>query len=138
MLIIGNKPFFLAVKRAIDLGGGFHVVGMFKPEDLEKSLPRSRNLGQIQAVVVSHENRGNQASADVSANATRSTFPDAALVLVTGGDIDATHARRLGSNQCETAVVSETALHHPRSFVGALDRAISAASGDSSPQASAG
>lgn len=127
IFIIGNKAFFIAVKRSVDLGGGFHIVGAFRMNDLKTSLRRSVLLGQRPMAAIIHEAPGERQQADEAARAVLETYPQCGIVLISGDEIEAAAERRIGSHDFNAVVVSESAIRSPRMMVSALHSAMSAA-----------
>lgn len=127
VFIIGNKSFFIAVKRALDIVGGFHVVGAFKMEDLSTSLRRSTMLGQTPRVAVIHEPPGQRNVADDAAHAVLQTYPNCGIVLISGDELEAESERKLGVHDFSAVVVPESAIKNPVSLARAMHAAISEA-----------
>ena len=127
MFIIGNKAFFLAVKRALDIGGGFHIVGAFRMEDLERSLKRSTMLGQTPLVAVIHEPPGERSIADEAAHAVLRTYPTCGIVLLSGDELEAETERKLGTHDFRAVVAPESSIRNPVTLARHLRSAINGA-----------
>jgi hypothetical protein len=125
--IIGNKAFFIAIKRALDVSGGFHIVGAFRAEDLQQSLRRSVMLGQKPMVCVIHEPAGEQKVADDAAHAVLQTYPQCGIVLVSGGELEAAAERRIGAHDFNAVVVSDSVTRNPKALAASMRSAMSAA-----------
>ena len=128
--IIGNKAFFMAVKRALDIAGGFHIVGAFRMEELSTSLRRSKLLGQVPRVAVIHEPPGHRQEADKAAHAVLETYPQSGIVLITGDELEAESERKLGVHDFNAIVAPESVIKNPvtlsRDLHTAIDEAGSA------------
>lgn len=122
--IIGNRAFFLAVKRALDIAGGFHIVGAFKMEDLAVSLRRSVSLGQTPRVAVIHEPPGERADAANAAHAVLQTYPQCGIVLVSGDELEAETERKLGIHDFNAIVMPESVIKNPQTLAKGLHAAI--------------
>ncbi len=125
--IIGNKAFFLAVKRALDIAGGFHIVGAFKMDDLERSLKRSTMLGQTPLVSVIHEQPGERGHADEAAHAILRTYPTCGIVLLSGDELEAETERKLGAHDFRAVVAPESSIRNPVTLAKHLRKAINEA-----------
>ena len=128
--VIGNKAFFIAAKRALDVGGGFHIVGAFRMEDLQQSLRRSVMLGQKPMVCVIHEPSGERKAADDAAHAVLQTYPRCGIVLVTGDELEAKAERSLGAHDFKASVVSDSALRNPKALAEAMRAAMASANSE--------
>ena len=127
IFIIGNKAFFLAVKRALDIGGGFHIVGAFRMHDLNTSLRRSTMLGQRPMAAVIHEAPGERHLAEEAARAVLEVYPSCGIVLVSGDELEAAAQRRIGSHSFNAIVASESAIRSPKTMTAAIHSAMEAA-----------
>ena len=124
IFIIGNKAFFLAVKRSIDLGGGFHIVGAFRMQDLQTSLRRSTLLGQRPMAAVIHEAPGERSLADHAARSVLESYPRCGIVLVSGDEMEAATQRKIGSHEFDAVVISESSIRSPRVITAAIRSAM--------------
>jgi hypothetical protein len=115
------------VKRALDLAGGFHIVGAFRMHDLKTSLRRSTLLGQRPMAAVIHEAPGERHLADEAARGVLEAYPMCGIVLVTGDEMTAAAQRRIGSNSFNAVVVPESAIRSPKIMAAAVKSAMSAA-----------
>ena len=127
VFIIGNKAFFIAVKRALDLAGGFHIVGAFKMEDLSTSLRRSTMLGQTPRVAVIHEPHGERNLGDDAAHAVLQNYPRCGIVLISGDELEAETERKMGVHDFSAVVVPESAIKNPISLAKQMHIAIAEA-----------
>lgn len=125
--IIGNKAFFVAVKRALDVSGRFHIIGAFRKEDLQQSLRRSLMLGQKPMVCVIHEPSGERKNADDAAHAVLKTYPRCGIVLISGDELEANAERKIGAHDFSATVVSEATIRNPKSLASAVKAAMTAA-----------
>lgn len=125
VFIIGNKAFFLAVKRALDIAGGFHVVGTFKVDDLTISLRRSTMLGQTPRVAVIHEPPGERSQRDEAAHAVLQTYPRCGIVLISGDEMEAESERKLGVHDFHAVVLPESVIKNPATLAKGMHAAIS-------------
>lgn len=125
--IIGNKAFFIAVKKALDIAGGFHIVGTFKMEGLDLSLRRSTMLGQTPRVAVIHEPPGERKKGDEAAHAVLKHYPKCGIVLISGDHLEVESERRMGVHDFNAVVVPESAIKKPASLAKSLHTAISEA-----------
>ena len=132
--IIGNKALFLAVKRAIDISGGFHVIGAFRLDDLATCLRRSTNLGQIPRVSVIHEATGERARADEAAHLVLDNYPGTGIVLISGSELDVESERKLGVHDYKAIVLPETVIRHPKALANGMHAGIAQA-GNTEPVA---
>lgn len=126
--VIGGKAFFIAIKRALDLSGGFHIIGAFKVEDLQQSLRRSVMLGQKPMVCVIHEPSGERKAADDAAHAVLETYPECGIVLVSGNELEAAAERRIGLHDFKAVVVSEAVTRNPKTLAASMRTAMGIAS----------
>ena len=124
MFVIGNKAFFLAVKRALDIAGGFHIVGAFRMDDLERSLKRSTMLGQTPLVAVIHEPPGERRPADAAAHAILRTYPTCGIVLLSGDELAAENERKMSAHDYKAVVAPESSIRNPVSLARHLRTAI--------------
>lgn len=125
--IIGNKAFFVAVKRALDVSGRFHIVGAFRKEDLRQSLRRSLMLGQKPMVCVIHEPSGERKDADDAAHAVLKTYPRCGIVLISGDELEANAERKIAAHDFNATVVSEATIRNPKSLATAARAAMTSA-----------
>lgn len=127
VFIIGNKAFFLAAKRTLDIAGGFHIVGAFRMEDLATSLRRSTMLGQTPRVTVIHEPPGERREADDAAHAVLQTYPGCGIVLIAGDELDAESERKMAVHDYNAIVLPESVIKHPKSLADGMHAAINEA-----------
>ncbi len=125
--IIGNRAFHLAVKRALDAAGGFHIVGTFRMEDLETALRRSTMLGQTPRVTVIHEPPGERAEADDAAHQVLQNYPGCGIVLISGDELEAETERKMDVHDYNAIVLPESAVKHPKALADGMHAAISEA-----------
>lgn len=125
--IIGNKAFFVAVKRAIDIAGGFAIVGAFKMEDLATSLRRSKVLGQTPRVAVIHEPPGERSRADDAAHGVLEHHPGCGIVLISGDALEVESERKLHVHDFNAIVMPETVVKNPQALANSMHAAISEA-----------
>ena len=127
VFIIGNKVFSPAVKRALDVAGGFHIVGAFRMEDLETSLRRSVSLGQTPRVAVIHEPPGERVRADDAAHSILQSYPGCGIVLISGDELEAESERKMAVHDYNAIVLPETVIKHPETLAKGMHAAISEA-----------
>ena len=129
VFIIGNKAFHLAVKRALDLDHGFHIVGTFKMDDLAISLRRSTILGQTPDVAIIHEPPGERSNADMASHSVLQIYPGCGIVLISGDELDAEAERKMDVHDYNAIVLPENVIKHPKSLSAGLHAAIAEADG---------
>ncbi len=122
--IIGNKAFFMAVKRALDIAGGFHVVGAFSMVDLATSLRRSKSLGQTPRVAVIHEPHGDREEADDAAHGVLNIYPGCGIVLISGDELEAETERKMAVHDYNALVMPETVIKNPLTLAKSMHDAI--------------
>ena len=122
--VIGNRVFVASIKRSVEHGGQFHVIGAFTMEDLETRVRRTLMLGQRPLVAVIHEPRGEEKAAGEAAHTVLKTYPQCGIVLITGGELDAATERRIGPHDFPAVVVSDTAVRNPKSLMASMHSAI--------------
>lgn len=127
VFIIGNKAFVVAVKRALDAAGGFHIVGAFNLEDLQTSLRRSTMLGQTPRVTVIHEPPGERGKADDAAHSVLQIYPGCGIVLISGDELEAESERKMDVHDYNAIVLPETVIKHPKNLANGMHAAISEA-----------
>ncbi len=127
VFIIGNKAFALAVKRALDVAGGFHIVGAFKMDDLATSLRRSTMLGQTPSVAVVHEPPGERQQADDASHRVLRAYPGCGIVLISGDELEAESERKMDVHDYNAIVLPETVVKHPQALADGMHAAISEA-----------
>lgn len=125
--IIGNKAFFLAIKRALDISGGFHIVGAFRMEDLATSIHRSTLLGQTPRVAVIHEPHGERAVADDAAHEVLQNYPGCGIVLISGDELEAESERKMAVHDFNAVVMPESVIKNPHTLAKGMHNAITAA-----------
>lgn len=127
VFIIGNKAFQIAVKRALELAGGFHIVGTFRMEDLATSVRRSKMLGQTPRVSVIHEPPGERNHADDAAHSVLQTYPGSGIVLISGDALEAETERKMAVHDYNAIVLPETVIKNPKALAEGMHSAISEA-----------
>lgn len=124
VFIIGNKVFFMAVKRALDVTHGFHVVGAFRMDDLKTSLRRSTMLGQTPTVAVIHEPPGERQQADDAAHWVLELYPGCGIVLISGDELAAETERKLEVHDYHAIVLPETVVKSPKALAAGMHAAV--------------
>ncbi len=127
VFIIGNHAFFQAVKRALDVAGGFHIVGAFKMDDLDTSLRRSTMLGQTPSVAVIHEPPGERVLTDDAAHGVLKVYPSCGIVLISGGELEAETERKMAVHDFNAIVVPESVIKNPNALAKGMHAAINEA-----------
>ncbi len=125
--IIGNKTFLVAINKALDAAGGFHIVGAFRMDDLKTSLRRSVMLKQTPRVAVIHEPPGERKQADDAAHSVLQNYPGCGIVLISGDELAAETERKIEVHDYNAIVLPETVVKHPKSLADGLHSAISEA-----------
>ncbi len=127
VFIIGNKAFFVALKKAVDAAGGFAIVGAFRMDDLQTSLRRSKLLGQTPTVAVIHEPPGGRTAADDAAHGVLANYPGCGIVLISGDTLDAETERRMGVHDFNAIVLPDSIIKNPKALGESMHTAIAEA-----------